>query len=73
MTKDQLQALLEDTQSALNEALKGLGQIVEITKGVDHHPQAPMEKTAPYAIGSIGAAAAHYKMIAELRAAPARF
>lgn len=73
MTKDQLQALLEDTQSALYEALKGLGKISEIVAGVDHHPQAPREKNAAYSLGAIGVIAEMQKTLAERLAAPARF
>jgi hypothetical protein len=73
MTKDQLQALLEDTQAALNEALTGLGEISEAVANVNYHPQAPTEESAAYVLGSVRAIAARQKMIAELRAAPARF
>lgn len=73
MTKDQLQALLEDTQAALGEALKGLEEISKVVDGVNHHPKAPMEETPAYVVGWIRQVAQRQKMIAELRATPARF
>jgi hypothetical protein len=73
MTKDQLQALLEDTQAALGEALKGLEEISKVADGVNHHPKAPMEETPAYAVGWMRQVAQRQKMIAELRATPARF
>jgi hypothetical protein len=73
MTNYELQALLEDTQAALKEALNGLGEISKVVDGVNYRPDASMEETPAYVIGWIRQVAQRQKMIAELRATPARF
>lgn len=53
MTKYELQAKLEDAERALREVSKALADILATAKSVNHHPNAPLEETAPYIIGAL--------------------
>jgi hypothetical protein len=58
MTNQELQAKLQRMEYALNDAARALSAICELTKNVDYHPNAPMEKRAPYTMGAIAGTAA---------------
>ena len=53
MTKQELQAKLEDTQRALRDAAEAFAKINELIASVDFSPSAPSEISAPYILGGI--------------------
>lgn len=53
MTKQELQAKLEDTQRALRDAAEAFAKINALIASVSYHPDAPTEESPAYTIGAI--------------------
>lgn len=53
MTKQELQAKLEDTQRALRDAAEAFAKINQLIASVDFDRNAPSEVSAPYILGGI--------------------